>query len=287
MESTNTRDGTDITAGSVGDDVREISDDDHNVTADDNVDDKDDNDDNKVDDKENIAKEDDECINWSFYECVVNGSVRGVERHLAKDSTLVNQPFRLGSIYDICHCWMFFELGFQVDVNMGFYPGSLSWNERAYPDPPRNSERQTSRDSPSMDKVMARLQNFLLNKLETKEIPGVGMLRVCSCSHGSLLDSISQAQCHNLEELDDFLGDPNCPNHLSLTYPLHIAAMLGWRRVMEVLLKNGADPNLHTQTLGLQVVLLCSLHACAVDLPGKPLFLCFSRNSESTFLPES
>ena len=123
----------DFMEGALKDDSDKITDDEDdegNVVGDD------DDNDNAVDGSV------DESLRWSFYECVVNGSVDGVERFLAKDPSLANEAFRLSAIYDPlqqdyhCHCWMFFELGFQVDVNVGFYPGSLSWNERAYPPPP-------------------------------------------------------------------------------------------------------------------------------------------------------
>ena len=94
-------------------------------------------DDDNDDDEDESFSED-----WSFYECVVRGSAKGVERYLDRDPSLVNQSFRLSALVDMrqphqvalgCYCWQYFEVGFQIDHLAGFYPGTLSWESRVYP----------------------------------------------------------------------------------------------------------------------------------------------------------
>ena len=77
--------------------------------------------------------------NWSFFECVVRGSVPGVEHHLANFPSLVNRPFHLSAASEDsgvscdCRCWQFFEVGHEIEHLAGFYPGSVGWQSRVYP----------------------------------------------------------------------------------------------------------------------------------------------------------
>ena len=73
-------------------------------------------------------------------------------------------------------------------------------------------------------------------------------------SRDSLLDSVTR--CCNVEETEAMADDQKSMNKLAVTYPLHIAAMLGWKRVLEILFKYGVDTSMKTRASGLQVIFL-------------------------------
>jgi len=229
-------------------------------------------------------------VKRSFFDCVVEGDASGVAKYLDANPALVDIPFRLSALTNVvntqnypdpslCYCWQYFEVGYQVDNLAGFYPGTLSWQSRVYPPKSTNKSDQTLRESANsleadlpadvspvddlldrdlpltLKEISSRLSSFFLS-LKVKEVSSVGQVRICSCrkedSLRLLIDNLSTF--HDDNNLVRLLNDTKMMNKLAVSYPLHLATMLGHKKVVDTLITNGANLSKKTKACGLQAI---------------------------------
>jgi ankyrin repeat protein len=214
-----------------------------------------------------IEREEDVYSTMTFYEALTEGNLKAVNRHLSHDSSLLDQPFYLCAIshefsdFSSCHCWQYFEVGFQLDNLAGFYPGTLGWLSRNYP-PLDDDEGRVHPVSISSDfEINRRLKHFFAS-LKVKEIPDKGQIRICRCRREDsiwlLQDSVSR--CRDRNEMETHMNDKRMMNKLGMLYPVHIASMFGHYEVLKLLIAEGADLSVTTKACGLQPIHLTVMY---------------------------